>query len=62
MALGLAAKKGLEERGCPPELQPLAAVRVPGSHQVPHPAGDLKKDETREVCIEPSAFLRQGQG
>lgn len=63
MALGLAARKALQEPGCPPELLlPLAAVRVPGSNQVSHPAGDLKKDETREVHTEASAFLGQEQG
>lgn len=47
VALGPAARKALQEPGCPPELLlPLAAVRVPGSNQVSHPAGDLKKDET----------------
>lgn len=63
MALGLAERKALEELGCPPELLlPLAAVRVPGSNQVSHPARDLKKDETREVHTEVAAFLRQEQG
>lgn len=62
MALGLAARKALEEWGCPPERLSLAAVHVPGSHQMSHPAGDLKKDDTREVYTEASAFLRQGQG
>lgn len=47
VALGLTAGKALEGWGRPLErLLPLAAVCVPGSHQVSHSVGDLKEDET----------------